>query len=210
MQTGLGNNRQSRAAGSSSMLTALIRNQAIAQNQLTTKANKNTAYSFITPTVFGREQSSSTNQAFSFLTSNFAGGSSGMSPSNTPSNVFVVDFLDAMPAVNQYTIDYVSLSPPVYLAGTVLFQFSNVSENGGTPYNSLAIITSISATSPPTATTTTGTPLNVITQGGPTYTIGVQKSPSGTLTRADIEGMTLTAPYAAGSNQLLFIVANYI
>jgi hypothetical protein len=67
MQTGLGNNRQSRAAGDSSMLTALKRNQAIAQNQLTTKANKNTIYSYIFPVVIGREQTSTTNLAVQLL-----------------------------------------------------------------------------------------------------------------------------------------------
>lgn len=67
MQTGLGNNRQSRAAGSSGMLTALIRNQAIAQNQLTTKANKNTSYSYIFPRVEGIRQTSTTNLAVQLL-----------------------------------------------------------------------------------------------------------------------------------------------
>lgn len=67
MQTGLGNNRVSRAAGDSSMLTALKRNQVIAQNSKTSKQNKNTSYSYIFPRVEGVKQSDTTNIAFQYL-----------------------------------------------------------------------------------------------------------------------------------------------
>lgn len=67
MKTGLGNNRVSRAAGDSSMLTALKRNQVIAQNFQTSKQNKNTIYSYIFPRVEGIKQSDTTNLAVQYL-----------------------------------------------------------------------------------------------------------------------------------------------
>lgn len=85
MKTGLGNNRPSRAAGDASMLTALRRNQAIAQNQLTTKGNKNTSYTFFYPTVIGRELSQSTNQALTYA--NNVGA-----PRSSPTGSYIFDF----------------------------------------------------------------------------------------------------------------------
>lgn len=67
MSTGLGNNRPTRSAGSSSMLTTLRKNQVIAQNKLTSKGNKNTSSSFTYTSALGSVLSQTTNQTFAFL-----------------------------------------------------------------------------------------------------------------------------------------------